>query len=46
MHCESCAACFLKCNGLAEIARELWPIAVFTLVIAVIAIWCYRETLD
>jgi ABC-2 type transport system permease protein len=36
----------LKGNGLAEIAPELWPIAAFTLVIAVIATWSYRETLD
>jgi ABC-type multidrug transport system permease subunit len=36
----------LKGNGLAEIAPELWPIAVFTLVVAVIATWCYRVTLD
>jgi ABC-type multidrug transport system permease subunit len=36
----------LKGNGLAEIAPELWPIIAFTLVIAAIATWCYRETLD
>jgi ABC-type multidrug transport system permease subunit len=36
----------LKGNGVAEIAPELWPIAVFTLAVAVIATWCYRETLD
>jgi ABC-2 type transport system permease protein len=36
----------LKGNGVAEIVSELWPIAAFTLVIAVIAIWSYRETLD
>jgi ABC-2 type transport system permease protein len=36
----------LKGNGLAEIAPDLWPIIVFTLVIAAIATWCYRETLD
>lgn len=36
----------LKGNGLAEIAPELWPIVAFTLVIAAIATWCYRETLD
>jgi len=28
------------------IAPELWPIIAFTLVIAAIATWCYRETLD
>ena len=36
----------LKGNGLAEIAPDLWPIAAFTLVVGVIATWCYRVTLD
>ena len=36
----------LKGNGFAEIAPDLWPIALFTLVITVVAIWSYRETLD
>jgi ABC-2 type transport system permease protein len=36
----------LKGNGAAEIVPELWPIALFTLVVGVIAIWSYRETLD
>jgi ABC-type multidrug transport system permease subunit len=36
----------LKGNGLAEIVPDLWPIAVFTLVIAVIAARVYRVTLD
>jgi ABC-2 type transport system permease protein len=36
----------LKGNGAGEIVAELWPIAAFTLVVAVIAIWSYRETLD
>jgi ABC-2 type transport system permease protein len=36
----------LKGNGIAEIAPELWPIAAFTLVVAAIATWSYRETLD
>jgi ABC-2 type transport system permease protein len=36
----------LKGNGAAEIVPELWPMAAFTLVVAAIAIWCYRETLD
>ena len=35
----------LKGNGLAEIAPELWPMAVFTLVVTVIATFSYRETL-
>jgi ABC-2 type transport system permease protein len=36
----------LKGNGAAEILPELWPIALFTLVVGAIAIWSYRETLD
>ncbi len=36
----------LKGNGLTEIAPELWPIALFTCVVAVVATWSYRETLD
>jgi ABC-2 type transport system permease protein len=36
----------LKGNGAAEIIPELWPIALFTLVVAAVAIWFYRETLD
>jgi ABC-2 type transport system permease protein len=36
----------LKGNSVTEILPDLWPIAVFTLVVAVIAIWFYRETLD
>jgi ABC-2 type transport system permease protein len=34
----------LKGNDAAEILPELWPID--ALVVAAIAIWCYRETLD
>jgi ABC-2 type transport system permease protein len=36
----------LKGNTVAEIAPEVWPIAAFTLAVAGIAIWFYRETLD
>jgi ABC-2 type transport system permease protein len=36
----------LKGNGIADIAPELWPMVAFTLVVAVIATWSYRETLD
>ncbi len=36
----------LKGNGLAEILPDLWPIAVFTLIVAAIATKCYRVTLD
>lgn len=36
----------LKGNAAPEILPELWPIAAFTLVVAAVAIWSYRETLD
>lgn len=36
----------IKGNGAAAILPELWPIAVFTLLVAVTAVWCYRETVD
>jgi ABC-type multidrug transport system permease subunit len=36
----------LKGNSAAEILPELWPIALFTLAIGVVAVWFYRETLD
>lgn len=36
----------LKGNGPVDIAPELWPMVAFTLVVTVIATWCYRETLD
>ncbi len=36
----------LKGNGFAEIAPDLWPIGAFTLVVAVVATWSYRVTLD
>ena len=36
----------LKGNGASEILPELWPIAAFTLVVAMVAMWSYRETLD
>lgn len=36
----------LKGNGFSEILPQLWPIALFTLVITVIGLWFYRETLD
>jgi ABC-2 type transport system permease protein len=36
----------LKGNHLPDILPELWPIALFTLAVVMIAIWCYRETLD
>jgi ABC-2 type transport system permease protein len=36
----------LKGNGLVDIMPDLWPIAVFTLMVTVVATWSYRETLD
>ena len=36
----------LKGNGLEDIVPELWPIALFALVIVAIAVRFYRETLD
>jgi len=36
----------LKGNGAAEIMPELWPMALFTLVVVGFAVWFYRETLD
>jgi ABC-2 type transport system permease protein len=36
----------LKGNGLAEIAPDVWPIALFMLVAMVVAIKRYRQTLD
>jgi ABC-2 type transport system permease protein len=39
-------ALLLKGSGAAELAPQLWPIAAFTLVVTIVAIWSYRETLD
>ncbi len=36
----------LKGNGADAILPELWPIAAFTALVAALAIWFYRETLD
>jgi ABC-2 type transport system permease protein len=36
----------LKGIGVAEIVPELWPIALFTVIVIGIAAWFYRETLD
>ncbi len=36
----------LKGNGLAEIAPDLWPIALFLVVMLVVAVKRYRQTLD
>jgi ABC-2 type transport system permease protein len=36
----------LKGNGVADIMPELWPMALFTLIVVTIGAWLYRETLD
>ena len=36
----------LKGNGWAEVLPQLWPIALFLLVVATIALRRYRQTLD
>ncbi len=36
----------LKGNSAAEIAPELWPMALATAVVIAVAVWFYRETLD
>ena len=36
----------LKGDGAGAIAPELWPIALFTLIVIGAAVWSYRETLD
>jgi ABC-2 type transport system permease protein len=36
----------LKGNGMPEVIHELWPVALFLLVAALIALARYRETLD
>ncbi len=41
-----CRGVLLKGNGLEQIWPDLWPMAVFALVVGAIAISMYRETLD
>jgi ABC-2 type transport system permease protein len=36
----------LKGNSTAEILPELWPMAVFMVVVVALAVWFYRETLE
>ncbi len=36
----------LKGNGAFEIVPELWPMALFTLLVVGVGAWLYRETLD
>ena len=41
-----CRGVLLKGNGLAQIWPELWPMALFALAAAAVAVRLYRETLD
>lgn len=41
-----CRGILLKGNGLPEIMPDVWPIALFALVVGAIAVYSYRETLD
>jgi ABC-2 type transport system permease protein len=41
-----CRGIMLKGNGFAEIMPNLWPMALFALAVGVVAVLCYRETLD
>jgi ABC-2 type transport system permease protein len=41
-----CRGIMLKGNGFAEIVPNLWPMALFALAMGVVAVLCYRETLD
>ena len=36
----------LKGNDMSDILPQLWPIALFTLIVTMIGLWFYRETLD
>ncbi|HUN42023.1 MAG TPA: ABC transporter permease [Acetobacteraceae bacterium] len=41
-----CRGVLLKGNTMAEIVPNLWPMAVFAVVVSVVAVLSYRETLD
>lgn len=41
-----CRGVLLKGNGFAEIAPNLWPMAIFAVAAGILAVVCYRETLD
>ena len=41
-----CRGVLLKGNDLAAIAPDLWPMALFALVVGVVAVRSYRQTLD
>jgi len=36
----------IKGNATPDILPDLWPIALFTVAVVAIAVWCYRETLE
>jgi ABC-2 type transport system permease protein len=36
----------LKGAGWSDIAPDLWPIALFTVIVTAFAAWSYREALD
>jgi len=36
----------VKNNNWSEMAPDIWPIALFTVVMTAFAAWSYRETLD
>lgn len=41
-----CRGVLLKGNGFAEILPDLWPMLVFGVAVVILAVVCYRETLD
>jgi ABC-2 type transport system permease protein len=41
-----CRGVLLKGNGFPEITPDLWPIALYALAMGMVAVLCYRETLD
>jgi ABC-2 type transport system permease protein len=41
-----CRGVLLKGNGFAEILPNLWPMVVFAIAAGILAVVCYRETLD
>jgi hypothetical protein len=36
----------LKGNQVADVLPQIWPLALFALVVTMIGVWFYRETLD
>ena len=41
-----CRGVLLKGNTMADILPNLWPLAVFAVLVSAVAVLCYRETLD